>query len=169
MTQRPTLNPETEFVAALRGSGMRARGWDLLIPFAHAVLESGMFQNELARNANNPFSVKAFKDWAGAIYTLQQSPEWQGDKVVYYPVDYRKYSGMDTALLDYENKIQSIYPRAYENRGNANAYYYGLINIKDGIPVYPCYCPHAEYPDDVLKVYNNLKKDTELYQLITGV
>ena len=122
------INKETEFYNALKLSGLRKNGWDLLILYAQFCLESGYGSNELVREANNPFSVKAGTTWKGDVYLLKDNPEVINGKEVIIPDVFRKYPSLIDAIISQDEFIQRRFPHSYEKRGTYNEYFYNLIN-----------------------------------------
>lgn len=166
--QTPTINREREFYDALKQGDFKGKGWSLLLLYSWGVLESGYFQNELAQKAYNPFSVKAFKSWTGKRYLMERSPEWdeKAKNVVYIPVEYRAFNNFTEAITDLtENVIHKYYPWAWEKRADAHSFFPALVER-----VFPKYCPGPDYAKNLIRVYDNLKRQNngEFYQSLMG-
>ncbi len=147
------LNKETEFYNALKESGLRKDGWDLLILYTQFCLETGYGKSELCREAYNPFSVKTGKSWKGEVYLLRDNPEVIDGQEVIIPDTFRKYKGFIPAILDYRDFIQRLYSESYDKRGIYNEYFYHLINNASGRK----YATGKLYVENLISIYKKLE------------
>ena len=159
------LNKETEFYNALRDSGLHKEGWDLLILYSQFCLESGYGSNELVREANNPFSVKAGSSWKGEVYLLKDNPEVINGKQVTIPDVFRKYPSLSAAILCQSKFIEKRFSHSYEKRGIFNEYFYNLIH---GEPYK--YATGPLYVEHCINIYNRLanQNNGEFKELLNG-
>jgi hypothetical protein len=164
----------TEFVEALRKSTLKAEGWDLFAVYSQARMETGNFQT---LPKNNFWGMMPRPD-CPYPYEVHTTKEWEVVSGVNSEVTKElKFNIYPTALegiLDYVLMVKNKFPtQAYPYRGDYKKYYNGLMTLattKEGqtIAVYPSFSSYPKYAGLCIKNYEDYKKDTELYQLITG-
>jgi len=138
-----------EFHNNLQYSNLRSKGWDLLILYTQAYCESNL-SNELTMNAYNPFSVKVSKNWKGDVYLLKNNPEVVNGKEVIIPDVFKKYPNFTTAIYDFANTIERVYPESFLHRNEYKLFYYWLVNGKSK------YATCLNYPERLVSKYEEL-------------
>jgi len=163
MTQKPRAVRSTEFVESLRK--LRPEGFDLFAIYTHAYLESGNFQCPLTESSFNVWGIKgSYKGQSTNVPTF----EYIDGKKVTINDDFRKYPSFDEAIQDYVQKITTMYQRAYNSRSNYKTYFQGLLTWEGKKLVYPSWSTSVTYADDLIRLYEKLKEQGDLYQIVSG-
>lgn len=143
------LTLKAQFFNNLQYSKLREWGWDNLIVYSQAMCESGL-NNELTKEAHNPFSIKVNNLWKGEVYLLKNNPEEIDGKEVIIPDTFKKYPSFREAIYDYANLIERVYHESYMNRNDYKKFYYYLVNGKYK------YATDSRYIEKAVKMYEQL-------------
>ena len=163
MTQKPRAIRATEFVEALRR--VKPIDIDTFAIYSQAYLESGNFQCVLTESSYNVWGIKG--SYSGQSTTVPTFEIVDG-KRVNITDKFRKYPDFDTAIADYLEKVKTMYPRAWVNRGDYKEYYKGLLTWENGKLVYPSWSTSPTYATGLINLYERLKAQGDLYEVVTG-
>lgn len=169
------LNKTTDFVKALRSSGMRERGWDLFAVYSQARMETANYD----RLPNNNFWGMMPRPDCPFPFEVHTTHEFEivdgKNKEVVKELKFNIYPTALDGILDYETMVKNKFPeRGYPFRGDYKKYYEGIMTLatdkKTGelIAVWPSFSSYPKYTTLCINSYEDYKKQGDLYEVITG-
>ena len=145
----PKPSKEQEFVKALQLIGNRQNNWDLKIIYAHAHLESSIWNDKSKKMSafTHPITQIGNNFWG-----IKKSSIW--DKFILNPLDKQYYCRFDDpaeAVGFYDLFIKRGYPDSYKNRNSYRLFFPLLRQGKFG-----AFCPLTNYADNCIIRYEQL-------------
>ena len=145
----PPPSKEQEFVRALRLLNNRQNNWDLKIIYAHAHLESSIWDNKTKKML--PFA-HPITQIGNNFWGIKKSSIW--DKYILNSLDKQYYCRFDNpseAVGFYDLFIKRGYPDSYKNRNDYKLFFLLLRQGK-----YGAFCPLINYADNCIIRYEQL-------------
>jgi len=149
------MNKTTEFTNAIHDSKLRSKGWDNLVIYAQAYLESGMFESDLAKIANNFWGIK----WVNGSdygYYEKKTKEFEDGKEIIIVARFKKYPNCEEALKDYTRMIEKHYEYSFLYRGDYEKFYRGLQVGTQKEP-WRKWSTSPTYASNLIEVYKKLR------------
>lgn len=103
------------------------------VVFSQACIETSFGNDNLSRQANNFFGIKAGKDWSGETVVLP-TIEYKNGKKIIVDATFRKYKSMEDSIADYAHSVienRSWFADSAANAGDLDKYLAGLFNKLD--------------------------------------
>lgn len=130
---------------------MKTTGLLASVTMAQAALESGWFESELYKNANNPFGIKG--EYNGKSYKIVTEEEKEDGTREKVSADFRKYPDLITAINDRTNVLYNSkngkgeyrYRAAFNERDPETA----ITIIKEG-----GYATASNYVETIMNIIN---------------
>lgn len=151
----------------------KGSGYDALIVWAQAHLETGGFTCELSKH-NNYFGLFKTFAWLGDIYECI-THEWEDVNgktiLVEHKTEYKAFSNPTQCFMEYDKYIQKKFPKAYKVRKSYRQFYTNLMTYVD-LPngekkiVFPSFCTAVGYENACIRRYEELTKGVGGFELL---